>query len=59
MNDTLSILTKAEAAARLKIPERSIDRLRAEGKLPTLILGQRRVRFHAADVEALLVPRRA
>jgi excisionase family DNA binding protein len=57
---TSRIWTRREVADFLAIPERSVDRIRAEGRLPCLRLG-RRVRFIESDVRALLTdtPRRA
>ena len=58
MND--QILTRAEAASLLRVPERTLDRWRAEGKLKAFYLG-RHARFHKSDVEGLFsttAPRR-
>ena len=54
------IWTRREVSDFLGIPERSVDRIRAEGRLPCLRLG-RRVRFVDDDVRKLLTstPRRA
>lgn len=62
MNDELKILTRGDVALLLRIPERSVDRIREEGKLPSFkINGSRRIRFWRDDVEKLIVaaPRRA
>jgi excisionase family DNA binding protein len=53
------VWTKREAADFLKVTERTIDRLRAAGRLPAQTLGARGVRFLASDVAAVLVERRA
>jgi excisionase family DNA binding protein len=53
MSPNARIWTRAEVADFLKIPERSVDRIRADGRLPCLRLG-RRVRFIDSDVRALL-----
>jgi excisionase family DNA binding protein len=54
------VWTKRETADFLKVTERTVDRLRASGRLPAQTLGARGVRFLAADVAALLAdPRRA
>ena len=52
MSDTL--LTKYEVSARLRISQRTLDRLREEGKLPWLAVGTGKkpsVRFRAEDLE--------
>jgi excisionase family DNA binding protein len=51
-----SILTTREAADLLRVSERSIERWRAQGKLPTMNLSGKWVRFRRADVLALLAP---
>jgi excisionase family DNA binding protein len=53
----LSILTTREAADLLRVSERSIERWRAQGKLPTMNLSKKWVRFRRADVLAMLEPR--
>jgi excisionase family DNA binding protein len=53
------IWTRAQAAEFLKTSERTIDRLRAAGRLPAQSFGSRGVRFLASDVAAVLVERRA
>jgi excisionase family DNA binding protein len=52
MNMNGQILTRAEAASLLRVPERTLDRWRAEGKLKAFYLG-RHARFHRSDVEAM------
>jgi excisionase family DNA binding protein len=49
-----SILTTREAADLLRVSERSIERWRAQGKLPTMNLSGKWVRFRREDVLALL-----
>ena len=51
-----SILTTREAADLLRVSERSIERWRAQGKLPTMNLSNKWVRFRRADVLAMLEP---
>jgi excisionase family DNA binding protein len=46
-------LTAPEAAALLRVTERSIARFKADGRLPSLKLGPY-VRFRREDVEKLL-----
>jgi excisionase family DNA binding protein len=48
-----TLLTKEEVADRLHICERTVDRLRSRGLLPS-ILFMSRVRFRPEDVDALL-----
>jgi excisionase family DNA binding protein len=48
-------MTRSEAAAYLKVPERTLDRWRLVGKLPAVYLGHR-ARFRRSDVEALFSP---
>jgi excisionase family DNA binding protein len=57
MQPNSRIWTRRESADYLQIPERSLDRIRAEGRLPCLRLG-RRVRFLDSDVKALLTDAR-
>jgi excisionase family DNA binding protein len=47
------LLTKKQAAAALTISERTLDRCRSKGELPTVCLGPRTVRFRPEDVLAL------
>ena len=49
-----SILTTREAADLLRVSERSIERWRAQGRLPTMNLSGKWVQFRRADVLALL-----
>jgi excisionase family DNA binding protein len=49
------ILTRDEAAAYLRVPTRTLDRWRAEGKIPCFYIGSR-TRFHRRDIEALCSP---
>lgn len=50
---TAALLTKREVAAQLRISTRTLDRLRATGKLrATKVLGT--VRFTAAEVEKFI-----
>jgi excisionase family DNA binding protein len=51
-----SILTTREAADLLRVSERSIERWRAQGRLPTMNLSRKWVRFRRTDVLALLSP---
>jgi excisionase family DNA binding protein len=53
----MTLLRKAEVAARLKVSPRTVERLRARGELPALRLG-RRVRFKEEDVETYIDARR-
>src|SRR5262245_20906925 len=53
----MTLLTKAEVAARLKVSPRTVERLRARGDLPAFQLG-RRVRFKEEDVETYIDARR-
>lgn len=53
MQPNSRIWTRREVSDFLKIPERSVDRIREQGRLPCLRIG-RRVRFNEADVRALL-----
>lgn len=56
MNET-PWMTKKEAAGRLKVTTRTIERLVTSGQLKKHTVGTgRAVRFKAADVEALLTP---
>jgi excisionase family DNA binding protein len=48
-------LTAPEAAALLRVTERTIARFKASGRLPSLRLGPY-VRFRRADVERMLEP---
>jgi excisionase family DNA binding protein len=52
-----SYLTAGEAAALLRVTERSIARFKASGRLPSLRLGPY-VRFRREDVEKMLEPSR-
>ncbi len=51
MSETL--LTKKDAAERLKVSVRTIDRLRAKEMLRFVTVG-RQVRFRAADLDAFI-----
>jgi excisionase family DNA binding protein len=52
-----TFLTREEAAELLGVSVRSVDRLRARGRLPAVqYLRRGRVRYRRDDVEALLEP---
>lgn len=53
------LLTKAEAAALLRVSLKTIDRWREAGVLRSVDLGVRSVRFRRDDIEALLERRSA
>jgi excisionase family DNA binding protein len=53
------VLNKREAAEWLRCDIRTVDRLRAAGRLPAQTFGARGVRFLTSDVAALLAERRA
>ena len=53
MPDERQYFSKAEAANYLNVVDRTIDRFRAEGKLPCVRLGQN---FRRADLDALIAP---
>ena len=55
MPDERQYFSKAEAANYLNVVDRTIDRFRAEGKLPCVRLGQN-LRFRRADLDALIAP---
>jgi len=48
-----TLLTKKDAAERLRVSERTIDRLRARKKLRCVLVGAQ-VRFRPADLESYL-----
>ena len=49
-------LTSDEAAARLKITRRTLDRWRADGLVTAYRMGPRSVRFRCDELDALLTP---
>ena len=55
MPDERQYFSKAEAANYLNVVDRTIDRFRAEGKLPCVRLGQN-LRFRRAELDALIAP---
>lgn len=48
-------LTEPQARARVHVSRRTFDRWRAEGRIPTVKAGKRRVLFHWPSVEAALL----
>lgn len=55
-DDLPLLLTRPEVASFLRVDERAVDKMRAVGKLKSFYLGGKRVRFHRADVLAVLPP---
>ena len=51
--DTQVWMTKEEAAAHLRVSQRTLDRRVAAGELPSYQLGPQAVRFRRADLDAL------
>lgn len=51
---TPRLLTKGEAAEALRCSERTIDRLRERGSLPTVKVGRKKVLIRESDVRALI-----
>lgn len=49
-------MTKAEVAEHLRITNRGVDLLRADGRLTAYALGDRIIRFKRDEVEAALKP---
>jgi excisionase family DNA binding protein len=49
---------KRAVAAQLRVSVRTVERLQAAGELPPVRLGLRTVRYHPADVAALIERRR-
>ena len=49
-------MTADEAAARLKITRRTLDRWRSAGIITAYTMGPRSVRFRRDDLDALLTP---
>lgn len=49
-------LTSDEASEYLQVTRRTLDRYRAEGRLPAYRIGQRAIRFKRADLDALARP---
>jgi excisionase family DNA binding protein len=53
-----TLLTKAEAARRANVGQRTINNWMARGILPYIKLGSRAVRFLPKDVEKFILDRR-
>ena len=48
------LLTRKEAASLLNVGLRTFDRYVVESPIPKIVLSPRAVRFHRADIEALV-----
>jgi excisionase family DNA binding protein len=49
-------LTRAEVAALFRVTTRTVDVMRADGRLTAYALGDRVIRFKRSDVEAAFQP---
>jgi excisionase family DNA binding protein len=52
--DAVRLLTPSEVADALVTTPRNVRRLRSEGRLPSVVLGRRSVRYRLADVQAFI-----
>ena len=53
----LCLLTQSEAARRLRLSERTLERLRLQGGGPRYVKANRSVRYREADLEAWVTAR--
>lgn len=49
-----NLLTRNEVARRLSLSTRTLDRWTREGRLSSVVLGSRSIRFHESEVDRLV-----